>query len=124
MPNVKLAPKELLDVHPLGKAPVITDGPVTIAESGAIVEYLITRYGKDKLGITDVSSQAWLDNLYCGCRLCNYLAKVENELLTVKDSNPQLPTMPKDHLDPYSSTNIYSTKPKPMPHFSYAPLSS
>jgi glutathione S-transferase len=31
------APKELLDVHPLGKAPVITDGDVTLAESGAII---------------------------------------------------------------------------------------
>lgn len=32
-----MAPKELLDVHPLGKSPVITDGDVTIAESGVIV---------------------------------------------------------------------------------------
>ncbi len=32
-----LAPKELLDVHPLGKAPVITDGDITLAESGAII---------------------------------------------------------------------------------------
>ena len=32
-----LAPKELLDIHPLGKSPVITDGDVTLAESGAIV---------------------------------------------------------------------------------------
>ena len=32
-----LAPKELLEVNPLGKAPVITDGDVTLAESGAII---------------------------------------------------------------------------------------
>lgn len=38
-----LAPKELKDVHPLGKSPVITDGRHTIAESGAIVEYLVSR---------------------------------------------------------------------------------
>jgi glutathione S-transferase len=44
-----LAPKELKDVHPLGKSPVITDGESTIAESGAIVEYLINNYGKDKI---------------------------------------------------------------------------
>jgi glutathione S-transferase len=31
------APKELLDVHPLGKAPIITDGDITLAESGAII---------------------------------------------------------------------------------------
>ena len=40
-----LAPLELRAVHPLGKSPVITDGDTTVAESGAIVEYLIERYG-------------------------------------------------------------------------------
>jgi glutathione S-transferase len=44
-----LAPPELLRVHPLGKSPVITDGDVTVAESGAIVEYLIDRYGNGRL---------------------------------------------------------------------------
>ena len=41
-----LAPPELLKVHPLGKSPVITDGEVTVAESGAIVEYLLDTYGE------------------------------------------------------------------------------
>jgi glutathione S-transferase len=41
-----LAPPELLQVHPLGKSPVITDGDVTVAESGAIVEYLLDTYGE------------------------------------------------------------------------------
>jgi len=36
-PKTSLAPPELLAVHPLGKSPVITDGDLTIAESGAIV---------------------------------------------------------------------------------------
>ena len=40
-----LAPPELLAVHPLGKSPVITDGALTIAESGAIVDYLVETYG-------------------------------------------------------------------------------
>jgi glutathione S-transferase len=48
------APPELKEVHPLGKSPVITvqaEGadPITIAESGAIVEYLIDHFGKDML---------------------------------------------------------------------------
>jgi glutathione S-transferase len=42
--STRLAPKELLEVHPLGKSPVITDNGVTIAESGAIVEYLLEKY--------------------------------------------------------------------------------
>ena len=44
-----LAPPELLDVHPLGKAPVITDGNRTIAESGAIMEYLMYEYDDGRL---------------------------------------------------------------------------
>ena len=39
-----LAPPELLEVHPLGKAPVITDGDRTVAESGAIIEYLMDNF--------------------------------------------------------------------------------
>ena len=41
-----LAPPELRAIHPLGKSPVITDGDTMVAESGAIIEYLIERYGK------------------------------------------------------------------------------
>jgi len=51
-----LAPPELRKVHPLGKSPVITDDaggaggePVTVAESGAIIEYLLERYGNGRL---------------------------------------------------------------------------
>lgn len=44
-----LAPKELKAVHPLGKSPVITDGDLVIAETGAIIEYLLEKYGKGRL---------------------------------------------------------------------------
>ncbi|WP_350016585.1 glutathione S-transferase [Rhodanobacter sp. IGA1.0] len=44
-PETMLAPPELRTVHPLGKSPVITDGELTLAESGAIIEYLADRYG-------------------------------------------------------------------------------
>jgi glutathione S-transferase len=44
-----LAPPELKAVHPLGKSPVITDGDMTVAESGLIIDYLIKRYGEDRL---------------------------------------------------------------------------
>ncbi|HEX9185202.1 MAG TPA: glutathione S-transferase, partial [Burkholderiales bacterium] len=43
-----LAPPELKSVHPLGKSPVIQDGPVTLAESGAILEYLAERHGNGR----------------------------------------------------------------------------
>ena len=44
-----LAPTSLHQVHPLGKSPVITDADVTLAESGAIIEYLVGRYGNGRL---------------------------------------------------------------------------
>ena len=49
MEPIPLAPPELRQVHPLGKSPVITDGGKTIAESGAIIEYLIDTYGKGRM---------------------------------------------------------------------------
>ena len=48
-PKTMLAPESLRQVHALGKSPVITDGDVTVAESGAIVEYLVERYGDGRL---------------------------------------------------------------------------
>ncbi|KAB8320895.1 glutathione S-transferase [Tolypothrix campylonemoides VB511288] len=44
-----LAPPSLRQVHPLGKSPVITDADLTIAESGAIIEYIVNRYGNGRL---------------------------------------------------------------------------
>jgi glutathione S-transferase len=48
-PRTLLAPPELRAVHPLGKSPVITDGAETVAESGAIIGYLLDRYGEGQL---------------------------------------------------------------------------
>ncbi|TNE58917.1 MAG: glutathione S-transferase [Alphaproteobacteria bacterium] len=46
--ETNLAPPELLEVHPLGKSPVLIDGDKTLIESGAILEYLARTYGKGK----------------------------------------------------------------------------
>jgi glutathione S-transferase len=48
-PKTMLAPDSLRAIHPLGKSPVITDDGATLAESGAILEYLVETYGKGKL---------------------------------------------------------------------------
>lgn len=48
-PKTMLAPASLRAIHPLGKSPVITDGDSTVAESGAIIEYLIQKYGGGRL---------------------------------------------------------------------------
>src|SRR5436305_5567489 len=50
--TTRLAPPELTAVHPLGKSPVITDGDITIAESGAIVDYIIRKHGGGKLTVS------------------------------------------------------------------------
>jgi glutathione S-transferase len=46
--KTSLAPASLKAIHPLGKSPVITDGDLTLAESGAIIEYLIHTYGEGR----------------------------------------------------------------------------
>jgi glutathione S-transferase len=48
-PKTALAPASLRAVHPLGKSPVVTDGELTLAESGAIIEYLVDRHGQGRL---------------------------------------------------------------------------
>lgn len=46
-----LAPPELRALHPAGTAPVITDGKVVLAESGAIVEYILAKHGNGRLAL-------------------------------------------------------------------------
>ena len=51
-PATRLAPAAYKALHPLGTAPVITDGALLMSESGAIAEYIIGRYGNGRLGVT------------------------------------------------------------------------
>ena len=55
--QTRLAPPELIQVHPLGKSPVITDGAHTVIESGAIVDYLIRRHGAGRMQPDPASSE-------------------------------------------------------------------
>ena len=59
MEGLPLAPPELKEVHPLGKSPVITDDGKTIAESGAIVEYIIDKYGGGRMKPRPGSDDYW-----------------------------------------------------------------
>src|ERR1700719_4865955 len=56
-PKTMLAPPSLLAIHPLGKSPVIVDGDVTVAESGAIIEYLVGKYGEGRLSPPAATAQ-------------------------------------------------------------------
>jgi len=67
-PKTMLAPASLREVHPLGKSPVISDGGVTLAESGAIVQYLVERYGERAAAggrlMPSAGSADWLRYVY------------------------------------------------------------
>jgi glutathione S-transferase len=50
-PVTRLGPPEYKALHPLGTAPIITDGAVVLPESGAIIEYIIGKYGNGRLSV-------------------------------------------------------------------------
>ena len=70
-PVTMLAPAALKSVHPLGKSPVITDGDKTIAETGAIVEYLVETYGAGRM--IPLSGSQGAAALYLLAALCRGL---------------------------------------------------
>ncbi len=53
------APASLQTIHPLGKSPVVRDGERVIAESGAIIEYLLAQYGQGKLALEPTAPSYW-----------------------------------------------------------------
>ncbi|WP_304335254.1 glutathione S-transferase [Conchiformibius steedae] len=63
-PDTLLAPESLRHIHPLGKSPIIQDDEVVLAESGAIVEYLLERYDTQHTLKPRVGSEKWRDYLY------------------------------------------------------------
>ncbi|WP_413721878.1 glutathione S-transferase [Sodalis sp. RH24] len=60
-----LAPETLKIIHPLGKSPILTDGALTLAESGAIIDYVLDRYdGAFLLAPQDSRSEEWVRYRY------------------------------------------------------------
>jgi glutathione S-transferase len=59
-----LAQASLRRIHPLGKAPIIEDGSLRLAETGAIVDYLVDRYGKE-LEPARISEAYWRFAIGC-----------------------------------------------------------
>jgi len=62
-PVTRLAPPELKALHPMEAAPLISDGDLLLAESGAIVEYVIAKYGQGRLALPSDHPQ-FADYLY------------------------------------------------------------
>jgi glutathione S-transferase len=63
-PKTRRAPESLKAVHPLGKSPVITDGKIVVAESGAIIEYLTRKHAGGRLAITDPNRPEFAEYLH------------------------------------------------------------
>ena len=66
--TTRLAPPELKAVHPLGKSPVITDGDLTVIESGAIIDYIIRKHGGGRMApkVGTAEHEAYLQWLHYG----------------------------------------------------------
>jgi len=62
-PDTSRAPAELKAIHPLGKSPVITDGDMVIAETGAIIVYILDKYGKGRLR-PEAGTQDYIDYVH------------------------------------------------------------
>ncbi|KPQ25219.1 MAG: glutathione S-transferase [Halomonas sp. HL-48] len=62
--STQQAPEALRKIHPLGKSPVITDGELTVAESGAIIDYLLQRYAQGRCQPDSDDLNAWVDYRY------------------------------------------------------------
>jgi glutathione S-transferase len=92
-PQTRMAPAEYRALHPAGTAPVITDGDVTLAESGAIVEYLIEKYGQGRLKLT-LSDSAYPDYLfwfhYAGA---SFMPRGMMEMVALRTGGPEAAVM-------------------------------
>jgi glutathione S-transferase len=56
-PPIGFAPRNYKALHPFGTAPILTDGELTLGESGAIVEYLLHRFGNGRLAVSATNLQ-------------------------------------------------------------------
>jgi glutathione S-transferase len=91
-PTTRLAPAAYKALHPMGIAPVITDGTLVLAESGAILEYLIAKYGKGRLAVGPNEGN-FADYLFWyhfanGTMMPSEMSAVLSSMLALKEGNP------------------------------------
>lgn len=90
-PVTMLAPASLKAIHPLGKAPVLVDGNLTLVESGAILEYLIDKYGAGKFKPAAGSTDYLRYNFWMHFAEGSAMTPLLLQLIFAKISNPPLP---------------------------------
>jgi glutathione S-transferase len=91
-PFTRLAPADYKALHPMGIAPVIADGDLVLAESGAIVEYVIARYGNGRLAVGP-DQPNFADYLFWfhfanGTMMPSELSGVMSTMLGLPEGNP------------------------------------
>ena len=93
-PVTILAPADYKALHPIGAAPVITDGDLVLAESGAVVEYIIAKYGNGRLALTanhpDFASFLYWFHFVNGTLQANMGRNMILNRLKLPDDNPML----------------------------------
>ena len=93
-PVTKLAPEAYRALHPMGIAPVITDGEVVLPESGAIIEYVIAKYGQGRLAVP-ASAANFADYLFWfhfanGTLMPSEMSTLMSAMLGLAGDNPIL----------------------------------
>lgn len=93
-PTTRLAPANYKALHPMGIAPVITEGDLVLAESGAIVEYVIAKHGNGRLAIGS-DKPNFADYLFWfhfanGTMMPSEMGGVISSMLGLKDGNPMM----------------------------------
>jgi glutathione S-transferase len=87
-----MAPRTLREIHPLGKGPIVSDGDTVIAESGAIIEYIIHRHGGGRLAVPPSSPDYahYLEWMHAaeGTAMLQLLAQWRLKRMGIEDTNP------------------------------------
>jgi len=93
-PVTLLAPPDYKALHPIGAAPVITDGSLVLAESGAVVEYIIAKYGNGRLALgpdhPDFASFLYWFHFANGTLQANMGRNMILDRLKLAEDNPML----------------------------------
>jgi glutathione S-transferase len=93
-PTTRMAPADYKALHPMGIAPVITDGELVLAESGAILEYVIARYGNGRLAVgpdrPNFADYLFWFHFANGTMMPSEMGDVISTVLGLKEGNPML----------------------------------
>jgi glutathione S-transferase len=93
-PTTRLAPADYKALHPMGIAPVITDGALVLAESGAILEYVIAKYGNGRL-VVRADEPNFADYLFWfhfanGTMMPSEMGGMISSMLGLEEGNPAM----------------------------------